>query len=129
MAERWGAVEIASGDTLQETNELFLDTTMNYRKVKQFKHFLKDIYEEAEQLEVENSRIIEQWKKFCKEFEVYDILLENCMVAKIFTSCFRENIDELILEYQLIVTQFLMIRHSAFLRSIIGTTGDKSEKL
>jgi lysine-N-methylase len=53
----WNGIEIDNEDSCRELNELFLDITENYKKEKNFRNYLKDISELAEDMEVESSQI------------------------------------------------------------------------
>lgn len=121
LVKQFRDIDIDTKETLRETNELFLDIVMNYRKEKYYKNYLQKIYAEAEMLDVEGRQNLHYVEAFNKEFEVFDKLLENCMVTKIFANCNSEDIDEMLLAFQIVVTQYLMIRHSAYLKSLVNT--------
>lgn len=54
--------------------------------------------------------------EFKQVFRSYEKLIEQCIVSKIFYSCISDEMDENILLYQIIITEYLMVKHSAFLK-------------
>ena len=102
-------------DGLQEINNLFLDIVENYRGVSILKTLLEDISIFAENTDIEV--LEEKWYEYKKLFnnKVYS-LLENCIVSKIYSSCVCEDIEEMIIAYEMIIIEYLLIRYSVFLR-------------
>jgi len=113
LVDIWNGKEINNEDSCKELNELFLDIVQNYKKVKNFSYYLKDISDLAENLKIENS--LTQWYNFKIEFGQYEKLIENCMVSKIFSNCISDDIDEMIMSFQLVITEYVMVRYSTFL--------------
>jgi len=109
----WSGIEINNNDSYQEKKELFIDIVQNYKKVKNFHNYLNDISELAEDLDTKN--IHKQWNDFKLIFEQYEMLMENCIVSKIFANCISEDIDEMIMSFQLLITEYVMVEYSAFL--------------
>jgi lysine-N-methylase len=92
---------------------LFIDIVQNYKEVKNFRNYLKDISELAEDLDTKS--IHTQWNDFKVVFGQYEKLMENCIVSQIFANCISEDIDELIMSFQLLITEYVMVEYSAFL--------------
>lgn len=112
-------------NSIDEINSLFLDIVENYRKELQYRGYLREISEAAECVEngtineimnVEDFCISTAWKDFKKGFGKFDILIENVIVSKIFANCISDDIYELIMAFQIIMTEYLMIRYSMFLK-------------
>jgi lysine-N-methylase len=114
LACLWREVEIYSEDSLDETNELFLDIVQNYRKLDNYRDYLKDISEFGEALDINGA--LDRWENFKEAFGQHGQLLENCLVSKIFASCVSDDIDEMLLSFQQLVTEYVMVRYSVFLR-------------
>ncbi|MDF2945113.1 MAG: hypothetical protein K0S01_3971 [Herbinix sp.] len=110
----WNEIEIDYEDSCQEKNELFLDIGQNYRKEKNFSKYLIDLSEYAENLDIENTQA--QWDKFKVEFKQYEKLFENCIVSKVFANCCSDDIDELVMSFQEIITEYVMVEHTSFLK-------------
>jgi lysine-N-methylase len=115
----WGGIPVDEGDSCMETNELFLDMVCNYRKEKGYLEYLKEISKTAEALDVPNS--LAEWKEYKAAFGRYDLLMENCMVSKIFANCISDDLDEIMVSFQIMITEYVLIRYSSFLkRSLTG---------
>lgn len=117
IVDLWSGAEAEASDSFSETNELFLDMVCNYRKEKSYSRYLKDISLQAEKPVRENS--IEAWREYKAAFHQFDLLLENCIVSKIFADCVNSNLKEIILSYQMIITEYIMVRYSSFLKNTL----------
>jgi lysine-N-methylase len=143
----WEDIDIGLTDSYQEVNELFIDIVQNYRKEKTYRQYLQEIYiqaadpsfDQASSLAVEPAvnrasspaagpainqmsgqasvDILKQWKSFSETFRKYGVLMENILVTKLFSNCNCKDIDDIIMGFQLAVTEYLMVRHSVFLSS------------
>lgn len=102
-------------DGLEEINNLFLDVVENYRGVYILKTLLEDISIFAENADIE--ALEDKWNKYKKTFNKKTYrLLENCIVSKIYSSCISEEIEEMIIAYEMIIIEYLLIRYSVFLK-------------
>ena len=108
--------EIIEG--LKEINSLFIDIIENYRNVPIFKEALKDIYKFTEEIKLEN--LFNDWKDFEFLFKEYENLIENCIVSKVLSSCVSDDLEEMIISFEMIILEYLLIRHSVFLRYCIN---------
>jgi lysine-N-methylase len=108
-------------DSFIEVSELFLDIVQNYRRQPKYRKKLKAIAELAESLlEGTNSRYLAEYAKeyklkFPKFLEKQEQLLANCIITKIFANCCSSNIDDMILSYQIIITEYVLTKYSVFL--------------
>ena len=118
LIDSWSGIELDNEDSCNEINELFIDIVLNYKKVKSFSEYLKDISYLAEDGEVGRSHI--EWNDFKKVFAQYDKLIENCIVSKVFGNCISDNIDDSIKSFQVVITEYVMVKYSAFLRWLIN---------
>ncbi len=103
---------------LKEINSLFIDIIENYRNVPLFKETLKDIYKLAEEINIE--KLFNNWKEFKILFKDYDNLMENCIVSKVLSSCISDDLEEIIISLEMIILEYLFIRHAVFLRYCIN---------
>jgi len=117
LKDSWSEIELNNEDSCAEINELFIDIVLNYKKVKSFSDYLKDISYLAENGEVGSNHI--EWNNFKIVFAQYEKLNENCIVSKVFGNCISDNIDEMIKSLQVIITEYVMVKYSAFLRWLI----------
>jgi len=118
LIDSWSGIEIDNEDSCTEINELFIDIVLNYRKVKSFGDYLKDISYLAEDGEMGRSHI--EWNAFKIVFTQYEKLIENCIVSKIFANCISDDIDEMIKSFQVVITEYIMVKYSAFLRWLLN---------
>lgn len=117
IADLWSGAEAEASDSFSETNELFLDMVCNYRKEKSYSRYLKNIALQAEKPIRKES--MEAWREYKAAFHKFDLLLENCIVSKIFADCVNSNLKEIILSYQMIITEYIMVRYSSFLKNTL----------
>jgi len=104
-------------ENLKEINSLFIDIIENYRNVPIFKEALKDIYKLAEEINIE--KLFKNWKDFKNLFKEYDNLIENCIVSKVLSSCVSDDLEEMIISFEIIILEYLFIRHAVFLKYCI----------
>lgn len=100
-------------DACLEQNELFLDIGDNYRKEEHFRKHLEPLTAFAEVQDVRD--MVPRYKEFETVFSAYDKLVEQCLAIKVYSECVGEDIDAMLLTFQLIVLEYSMLRHSAFL--------------
>lgn len=105
-------------DQLQEINELFLDITMNYRHERAFEPVLNEIYQKAEKLNIDDA--ISKLDEITQSFSRYEQLMENVLVSTMYSECTSDDLDQMIMSYQVIITEYLMVKHSAFLKWLEG---------
>jgi len=118
LIDSWSGIERNSGDSCTEINELFIDIVVNYRKIKSYSDYLKDISFLAEDGEMARDHL--EWNDFKMVFSQYDKLIENCIVLKVFSNCICDDIDEMIKSYQVVITEYVMVKYSTFLRWLIN---------
>ena len=105
-----------------EVSELFLDIVQNYRRHRKYREKLRDIANLAEELleGQEEVFIADYAKEYATQFQAFleenDKLLENCIVTKIFANCCSDNIDDTIMAFQIIITEYIMTKYSSFLK-------------
>ncbi|MGG7214760.1 flagellin lysine-N-methylase, partial [Clostridium nigeriense] len=99
-------------ENLKEINSLFIDIIENYRNVPIFKEVLKDIYKFAEEINIE--KLFNNWKDLKNLFKEYDNLIENCIVSKVLSSCVSDDLEEMIISFEMIILEYLLIRHAVF---------------
>ncbi|HWT26425.1 MAG TPA: flagellin lysine-N-methylase [Mobilitalea sp.] len=123
IVDIWKDAEMERSDSLLETNELFLDIVQNYRNEKQYSGYLEELYELAEELDTDDA--LTEWDDFKRVFGQYDKVMENCIVSKIFADCVNDDLNEMIISYQMIITEYTMVRHSAFLTWLYSNAKSK----
>jgi len=117
LIDSWSEIDLNNEDSCTEINELFIDIVLNYKKVKSFGDYLKDISFLAEDDEIGRNHIT--WNDFKMVFTQYEKLIENCMVSKIFANCISDDINELIKSFQVVITEYVMVKYSAYLKWLI----------
>ena len=103
---------------LKEINSLFIDIIENYRNVSIFKESLKDIYKFTEEIKIEN--LFKNWKDFKDLFKEHENLIENCIVSKVLSSCVSDDLEEMIISFEMIILEYLLIRYAIFLKYCIN---------
>lgn len=103
---------------LKEINLLFKDIIENYRNVSIFKEALNDIYKYTEEINIE--KLLKDWKDFKDLFKEYDNLIEKFIVSKVISSCVSDDLEEMIITFEMIILEYLFIRYATFLRYCIN---------
>ncbi|WP_294363165.1 flagellin lysine-N-methylase [uncultured Clostridium sp.] len=103
---------------LKEINTLFIDIIENYRNVPLFKEALIDIYKFAEEINIE--KLFNNWREVKDLFKEYDPLMENCIVSKVLSSCISDDLEEMIISLEMIILEYLFVRHAVFLNYCIN---------
>lgn len=110
-------IELDIYDSIEEVNNLFLDIIENYKEIPMFNDILSDISSFAEEFEIEDIQI--KWNSYKEEFNRYNDLIENIIVSKIISNCVNDDIEEMIVSFELIILDYLLVRHATFLKYYI----------
>lgn len=116
--EMFNKIDLDINESVEEINYLLLDIIKNYKEVSSFKPLLKDISDFAEDANVENLSV--KWQEYKNLFEQYDEFIENWIVSDILSSCISNNIEDVIISFQLIILEYLLVRYAAFLKYYIN---------
>ncbi|AGX41951.1 flagellin lysine-N-methylase [Clostridium saccharobutylicum] len=114
LIDMYNEIESDINDSVEEINYLFLDIIKNYKEVSNFEILLKDISEFAENIEIESLSI--KWHDYKSLFEQYNMLIENCIVSDILSSCISDDIEEMTISFQMIAVEYLLVRYAVFLK-------------
>ncbi|AQS08863.1 flagellar biosynthetic protein FliU [Clostridium saccharobutylicum] len=114
LIDMYNKIESDINDSVEEINYLFLDIIKNYKEVSNFEILLKDISEFAENIEIESLSI--KWHDYKSLFEQYNMLIENCIVSDILSSCISDDIEEMTISFQMIAVEYLLVRYAVFLK-------------
>ncbi|EKQ55515.1 MULTISPECIES: flagellin lysine-N-methylase [unclassified Clostridium] len=114
LVDAFGEIELNINDSIEEINYLFLDIVQNYKEVSGLEILFEDINNFAENINTRS--LLPKWKKYKDLFEQYDLIIENCIVAKIISSCVSEDIEEMAISFQTIIMEYLLIRYAVFLK-------------
>lgn len=114
LIDMYKEIESDINDSVEEINYLFLDIIKNYKEVSNFEILLKDISEFAENIEIESLSI--KWHDYKSLFEQYNMLIENCIVSDILSSCISDDIEEMTISFQMIAVEYLLVRYAVFLK-------------
>lgn len=111
-------IELDTYDSFEEVNNLFLDIIENYVKVPMFNSILSDISDFAKEVKIED--IEDKWNNYKKEFNKYNNFIENCVVSKVISNCVNDNIEDIIISFELIIFDYLLVKHVVFLKYCIN---------
>lgn len=113
-------IEFSWKDTLSECNELLLDLAVNYQKEALYLDYLTPILSLAETLSKQNApdELLESWKDFQNALAPYQPLLQNFLANEFFSDLLEpgSNLEDMILQMQWIALEFVIVRHSLFLK-------------
>ena len=107
-------IDFNINESVEEINYLFLDIIKNYKEVSSFEILLKDISDFAENIKVD--RLSAAWHYFKSLYEQYNVLIENCIVSDILSSCVSNDIEEMTIAFQMIMLEYLLARYAVFLK-------------
>lgn len=127
VAYVYNEIELNRVDSLLEINSLFLDMVENYREVSNLKCILEEISNFAEEANIES--LSEDWKEYKENFKEFHKLLEKCIVSKIYSNCISDDMEDMILSFQLIILEYLLVRYAVFLNYCINDEKIKNEEL
>ena len=127
VAYVYNEIELNRVDSLLEINSLFLDMVENYREVSNLKCILEDISNFAERSNIES--LSEEWKEYKKNFKEFNKLLEKCIVSKIYSNCISDDMEDMILSFQLIILEYLLVRYAVFLKYCINDEKIQNEEV
>ncbi|MGV3073954.1 flagellin lysine-N-methylase [Clostridium baratii] len=114
LASAYREIELNIDDSIEEINNLFLDIIENYKEVSIFDNILSDISSFAEEIEIES--LSAKWNSYKESFNKYNDLIENCIVSKVLSNCVGNDIEDMIISYQMIVLDYLLVRYALFLK-------------
>lgn len=123
LEHMYNKIDLNRDESIEEINNLFIDIVENYRDVSGLETILDDISSFAEEIEIEY--LCEQWNDYKKVFKEYSDFIENCIVSKILANCNSSDIEEMILSFEIIILEYLLIRYALFLKYCIS----ENEKL
>ena len=114
LIEMYEEVELDTYESIEEINNLFLDIIENYKSVSGLEVLLNDISDFAEEVDI--ASLTERWKEFKIVFEEYNNLIENCIISKVLSSCVSDDIEEMTINLEMIILEYLLTRHALFLK-------------
>lgn len=127
VAYVYNEIELNRVDSLLEINSLFLDMVENYREVSNLKYILEEISNFAEEANTES--LSEEWKEYKENFKEFHKLLEKCIVSKIYSNCISDDMEDMIISFQLIILEYLLTRYAVFLNYCINGEKIKNEEV
>lgn len=127
VAYVYNEIELNRVDSLLEINSLFLDMVENYREVSNLKCILEDRSNFAEGANMES--LSAEWKEYKENFKEFNKLLEKCIVSKIYSNCISDDMEDMILSFQLIILECLLVRYAVFLNYCINGEKIKNEEV
>lgn len=101
-------------DLIEEINNLFLDIIENYKEVSMFDNLLSNISSFAEDVEIES--LSSRWSSYKESFNKYNDLIENCIVSKVLSNCVSNDIEDMIISFQMVILDYLLVRYALFLK-------------
>ena len=109
--------------TFRTINNLFLDTIENYKNVPVLKSPLNDISQISMKIyrgQIKTSELIELWYEFIDYFNKYNKLIEKLIITKVLGNCLNEDIEEVAINLELIILEYVLLRYSVFLKVFLG---------
>lgn len=117
IEEVYREIELNIGESIEEINNLFIDIIENYREVPGLQGILESVSSFAEEIEIEY--LCEQWEEYKMVFDEYRDLFENCILSKILSNFNSNDIEEILISFQMIILEFLLVRYGLFLKYCI----------
>ena len=109
--------------TFRTINNLFLDIIENYKNVPVLKSTLNDISQISMKIyrgQIKTSELIELWDEFIDYFNKYNKLIEKLIITKVLGNCLNEDIEEVAINLELIILEYVLVRYSVFLKVFLG---------
>lgn len=128
IIDMYHEIDLNTNDSVEEINNLFLDIIENYKDVSGLEILLKDISDFAENVKIKS--LCAKWEEYKGLFEQNSVLIENCIVSKILSSCISDDVEEMIISFQMIVLEYLLVRYAVFLRYCMNKSKEiKTEEI
>ncbi len=105
-------IKINKGESLEEVNSLFLDIIENYKSISNLKCVLERVSDFAENTNI--NLLSEKWEKYKESFKEFEDLLKKCIISKIFSNCTSDDMEDMIISFQLIILEYLLTRFCIF---------------
>lgn len=118
LVDSYKELELNLEHSIEEINNLFLDITENYKKISILKALLEDIFNYAENIDIED--ISDKWNDYKVLFMKHNEFIENCIVSKILSNCISSDVEEIAVSLQMIILEYLLVRYSLFLKYCIS---------
>ncbi len=118
LAYVYNEIELNRVDSLLEINYLFLDIVENYREVSNLKCILEKISNFAEGANIK--ALSDDWEEYKEKFKEFNKLMEKCIVSKIYSNCISDDMEDMILSFQLIILEYLLVRYAVFLNYCVN---------
>lgn len=122
LIHKYRNIDINFDETIEELNNLFLDIVMNYKNVHGLENILKEISDIAENTNIKG--ISAQWNTYKSLINQYSLVLENCIAAKIYSTCTSSEIEDMTISFEIIILEFLLMRYAVFLKYCINKEFD-----
>ncbi|PWX52634.1 lysine-N-methylase, partial [Clostridium perfringens] len=120
-------IKINKGESLEEVNSLFLDIIENYKSISNLKCVLERVSDFAENTNI--NLLSEKWEKYKESFKEFEDLLKKCIISKIFSNCTSDDMEDMIISFQLIILEYLLTRYSVFLNYCINDEKIQREEI
>lgn len=117
LEEVYSKIDLSIDESIEEINNLFLDIVENYKEVSGLEMILDNVSSFAEEIEIEY--LSEQWEEYKTLFDQQISLIENCIISKVLSNCNSNNIEEILISFEMIILEFLLIRYGLFLKYCI----------
>ena len=104
----YNEIKINKGESLEEVNSLFLDIIENYKSISNLKCVLERVSDFAENTNI--NLLSEKWEKYKESFKEFEDLLKKCIISKIFSNCTSDDMEDMIISFQLIILEYLLTR-------------------
>lgn len=127
-------IELPWEDSLSECNELLLDLAVNYQREALYLDYLTPILTLAETLaetlseKNEAEKLLGAWEQFQNTLAPYQTLLRHFLANEFFSDLLEpgSELDDMILQMQWIALEYVVVRHSLFLKWMQGGSGELS---
>lgn len=123
----YNEIKINKGESLEEVNSLFLDIIENYKSISNIKCVLERVSDFAENTNI--NLLSEKWEKYKESFKEFEDLLKKCIISKIFSNCTSDDMEDMIISFQLIILEYLLTRYSVFLNYCINDEKIQREEI
>ncbi len=123
----YNEIKINKGESLEEVNSLFLDIIENYKSISNLKCVLERVSDFAENTNI--NLLSEKWEKYKESFKEFEDLLKKCIISKIFSNCTSDDMEDMIISFQLIILEYLLTRYSVFLNYCINDEKIQREEI
>ena len=120
----WNKAKIDEKEALIEVCQTLIDVIQYYKDEAMYKPYIYGIYDYLDALDESDDtwdELLTEWKSFKKQWSVNEEFITKVLISEIYGDCISDDLEYLIENFQSIVTEYIMLRMTVFIKQKIST--------